>query len=173
VAGSAKRIEELVEQELASALRRARDERGGTSGHRHGCVWPLTGSFGPVERSVPRVRLHEPNGTVRKRRSAVLPNDAQRTRQMEALIASASLSGPTPRRVQRGLVALFRGAVGKDVVSRARRKVKAEWQPAGFGATAHHDADNTVWCSAKIPTRLLLTPFLRPLRNDRASPTGC
>jgi hypothetical protein len=98
----------------------------GTSGHRHGWVRPLTGSFGPVERSVSRVRLHEPNRTERKRRSAVLPNDARRTRQMEVLIASASLSGPTPRRVQRGLAVLFRGAVGEDVVSRARRKVKAD-----------------------------------------------
>jgi hypothetical protein len=45
---------------------------------------------------------------------------------MEALIASASLSGPTPRRVQRGLAVPFRSAVGKDMVSRARRKVKAD-----------------------------------------------
>jgi hypothetical protein len=89
-------------------------------------VWPLTGSFGPVERSVPRVRLYEPNGPERKRRSAVLPNDARRTRQMEALIASASLSGPNPRRVQRGLAVLSRSAVGKDVLSQARRKVQAD-----------------------------------------------
>jgi hypothetical protein len=40
------RIEELVEQELASALRRPRHQQGDTSGHRHGCVWPLTGSCG-------------------------------------------------------------------------------------------------------------------------------
>jgi hypothetical protein len=45
---------------------------------------------------------------------------------MEALIASASLSGPTPRRVQRGLAALFRGAMSRNVVSRARRKVRAD-----------------------------------------------
>jgi hypothetical protein len=29
--------------------------------------------------------------------------------------------------VQRALAALFRGAVGKDVVSRAWRKVQADW----------------------------------------------
>jgi transposase-like protein len=150
------RIEELVEQELASALRRARNERGSTSGHRHGCVWPLTGSFGPVERSVSRVRLHEPNGTERKRRSAVLPNDARRTRQMEALIASASLSGPTPRRVQRGLAVLLRSAVGKDVVSRARRKVKA---------------DGDAWCRRDLAgeaiVRLILDGAAVTVRLDR------
>jgi hypothetical protein len=43
-----------------------------------------------------------------------------------AISASTDLSGTTPRRVQRGLAVLLRSAVGKDVVSRARRKVKAD-----------------------------------------------
>ena len=47
---------------------------------------------------------------------------------MEALIAAADLSGTNTRRVQRALAALFRGAVGKDVVSRAWRKLKVDWQ---------------------------------------------
>ena len=117
-------IEELVEEALAAAPGRARSERGGTSGHRHGHrVRPLTGPFGPVEISVPRARLR---GAEREWRSAVLPRYARRTRQMEALIASAYLSGTNTRRVQRALAALFRGAVGKDEVGRAGRKVKAE-----------------------------------------------
>jgi transposase-like protein len=104
------RVRELVEPELASALGRGRDERGGTSRHRYGHrVRPLTGSFGPVESSVPRARLREPDGTEREWRSAVLLRYAGRSRQMEALIAPAYLSGTTPRRVQRGLAALFRG----------------------------------------------------------------
>ncbi len=49
------------------------------------------------------------------------------TRQVEALIAGADLSGPNTRRVKRALAALFGGAVGKDVVSRAWRKVKTDW----------------------------------------------
>ena len=40
------------------------------------------------------------------------------TRQVEALIAGAYLSGTNTRRVKRALAALFGGAVGKDVVSR-------------------------------------------------------
>jgi transposase-like protein len=44
------------------------------------------------------------------------------------LIASAYLAGTNTRRVQRALAALFRGAVGKDVVSRAWRKVQVDWE---------------------------------------------
>ena len=40
--------------------------------------------------------------------------------------ASTYLAGTNTRRVRRALQALFGGAVGKDVVSRVWRKVKAE-----------------------------------------------
>jgi transposase-like protein len=123
-------IEELVEQELEAALGRGRYERaGGTNGHRHGHrKRQLTGSFGPVEIAVPRARLRGEGGSTREWRSAVLPRYARRTRQLEALIAGAYLAGTNTRRVQRALGALFRGAVGKDVVSRAWRKVKVDWE---------------------------------------------
>jgi putative transposase len=123
-------IEELVEQELEAALGRGRYERGASAGHRHGHrTRRLTGSFGPVEVAVPRARLRaEGDGGTREWRSGALPRYARRTRQLEALIASAYLSGTNTRRVQRALAALFRGAVGKDVVSRAWRKVKADWE---------------------------------------------
>src|SRR5918993_1494011 len=123
-------IEELVEQELEAALGRGRYERaGGAVGHRHGHRTPrLTGSFGPGEIAVPRGRLQAEDGGSREWRSAVLPRYARRTRQAEALIAGAYLAGTNTRRVQRALAALFRGAVGKDVVSRAWRKVKADWE---------------------------------------------
>ena len=57
------------------------------------------------------------------------------TRQVEALIAGAYLSGTNTRRVKRALAALFGGAVGvepsgspdKDVVSRTWRKVRVDW----------------------------------------------
>jgi putative transposase len=126
-------IEELVEQELEAALGRGRYERaGGAAGHRHGHrKRQLTGSFGPVELAVPRARLRAEDGGTREWRSAVLPRYARRTRRLEALIASAYLAGTNTRRVQRALAALFRGAVGKDVVSRAWRKVKVDWEAWG------------------------------------------
>jgi len=119
----------MIEQELGAALGRGRYERGGTAGRRHGRrKRRLTGSFGPVEIAVPRARLRAGDGSTREWRSAALPRYARRTRQVEALIAGAYLSGTNTRRVQRALAALFRGAIGKDVVSRTWRKVKTDWE---------------------------------------------
>src|SRR3712207_6630598 len=121
-------IEELVEQELEAALG-AGATSAGTPRHRHGHrERRLTGSFGPVEIAFPRARLRSEDGTTREWRSAVLPRYAWMTRQVEALIAGAYLSGTNTRRVGRALGALFRGAVGKDVVSRTWRKVKVDWE---------------------------------------------
>jgi len=44
------------------------------------------------------------------------------------VIASAYLAGTNTRRVRRALAALFGGAVGKDTVSRAWRKVQSDWE---------------------------------------------
>jgi transposase-like protein len=66
------------------------------------------------------------DGGTREWRSAALPRYARMTRQVEALIAGAYLAGTNTRRVKRALGALFKGAVGKDVVSRTWRKVKGD-----------------------------------------------
>src|SRR6476661_4018706 len=96
-------IEALFEEELTTALGRSRCERavGAPVGYR---------------------------GGTREWRSAALPRYARMTRQVEALIAGAYLAGTNTRRVRRALAALFRGAVGKDVVSRTWRKMKADWE---------------------------------------------
>src|SRR3954463_11586815 len=122
-------IEELGEQKLGTALGRGPNARArGAVGHGHGRrTRRLTGSFGPVEIAVPRARLAVEDGGTQEWRSAVLPRYARRTRQLEALIAGTYLAGTNTRRVQRALAALFRGAVGKDVVSRTWRKVKVDW----------------------------------------------
>jgi putative transposase len=67
-------------------------------------------------------------GGTQEWRSATLPRYARMTRQVEALIAGAYLSGTNTRRVKRALVALFGCAVGKDVVSRTGRKVRTDWE---------------------------------------------
>jgi putative transposase len=123
-------IEELLEQELTQALGRARHERTATepTGYRNGSrERQLLGSFGPVRISVPRARMAAENGT-QEWRSAALPRYARMTRQVEALIAGAYLSGTNTRRVKRALSALFAGAVGKDVVSRTWRKLRTDWE---------------------------------------------
>ena len=56
-----------------------------------------------------------------------MPRYARLTRQVEALIASACLAGTSTRRVKRALAPLFKGAAGKDVVSRAWRKASTDW----------------------------------------------
>jgi putative transposase len=122
-------LEEMVEQEATAALGRSRYQRGASAGYRNGTrSRRLLGSFGPVEIAVPRARLLACDGTSREWRSAVLPRYARMTRQAEALIASAYLAGTNTRRVKRALGALFKGAIGKDVVSRVWRKVKADWE---------------------------------------------
>jgi transposase-like protein len=123
-------IEELLEQELTTALGRHRHERARTeaNGYRNGTrERQLLGSFGPVRISVPRARLTAKNGGTQEWRSAALPRYARMTRQVEALIAGAYLSGTNTRRVKRALAALFAGAIGKDVVSRTWRKVRTDW----------------------------------------------
>jgi transposase-like protein len=121
-------IEEMVEQELATALGRERYARSaGGKGYRNGTrERQLTGSFGAVAISVPRGRLAAEDGGTREWRSTALPRYARMTRQVEALIAGAYLAGTNTRRVKRALGALFKGAVGKDVVSRTWRKVKGD-----------------------------------------------
>ncbi len=123
-------IEELLEQELTVALGRTRHERteGEPAGYRNGArKRQLLGSFGSVELSVPRARIAAEGGGMQEWRSATLPRYARMTRQVEALIAGAYLSGTNTRRVKRALAVLFGGAVGKDVVSRTWRKVKTDW----------------------------------------------
>src|SRR6187549_242712 len=122
-------LEEMVEQEATAALGRGRYQRGASAGYRNGTrSRRLLGSFGPVEIAVPRARLLAPDGTSREWQSAVLPRYARMTRQVEALIAAAYLAGTNTRRVKRALGALFKGAIGKDVVSRVWRKVKTDWE---------------------------------------------
>src|SRR5215218_1202190 len=127
-------IEAMLEEELTAALGGGRYERGHRKGHRHGKrARQLLGSFGPTTISVPRGRLTRPDGTTEEWRSATLPRYARMTRQVEALIASSYLAGTNTRRVRRALGALFRGAVGKDVVSRTGiasrwRRIKADWE---------------------------------------------
>ena len=119
-------IEAMFEEELAEALGRGRYVRGGKGrGYRNGHrERELVGTFGTETVRVPRARVEDEDGREREWRSKALPRYRRLTRKAEALIASVYLSGTNTRRVKRALFALFEGAVSKDVVSRAWRKVK-------------------------------------------------
>jgi len=130
-------IETMLEEELSGALSRPRYGRGKPNedgeppaviGVRHGHrKRGLTGTFGRTEISVPRARLMGADGRTSEWRSASLRAYQRRTKAADALIAGAYLSGTNTRRVRRALAAVFAGPVGKDVVSRAWRKVKGDW----------------------------------------------
>jgi transposase-like protein len=74
----------------------------------------------------------------------------------QSLIASVYLAGINARRVKRALYRLFQGAVSKDVVSRAWRKVKVDW-----GAWVAHDLAN------KDIVRLILDGTVVKTQLDR------
>ena len=157
-------IEALVAAELDEALGRVRYQRrpgppdgvvGGTAGYRHGQrERQLLGSFGPVRISVPRARLTGADGTSREWRSEVLPRYARMTKQVEALIAGAYLSGTNTRRVRRALGALFRGAVSKDTVSRTWRKVRTDWEAWCQRSLAEEDVVRLILDGTVVRARL-------------------
>ena len=123
-------IEEMLEAELHAALQRGRyDRQGTTRGHRHGHrARQLVGTFGSFTLSVPRARLAGADGRTSEWRNQTIPAYRRLTKRAEALIAGVYLSGTNTRRVRRALGALFGGAIGKDVVSRAWHKVQTDWE---------------------------------------------
>lgn len=143
-------IEEILEAELSTALGRARyarlaerlpdaSESGpeetktvaaqGVFGHRNGRRdRELMGTFGKTTISVPRARVETSDGGTTEWKSKTLTAYRRRTKEVEALIAGSYLAGTNTRRVGRALASLFRGAVSKDTVSRAWRKIKGDWE---------------------------------------------
>ena len=119
----------LFDEELAAFLGRLRYGRDGArKGYRHGRrERELVGTFGAQTVSVPRARIEGEDGTTTELRSKALPRYQRLTKRAEAPIAAVYLAGTDTRRVKRALYGLFQGAVGKDVVGRAWRKVKVDW----------------------------------------------
>jgi transposase-like protein len=124
-------IEAIIEEELVTALGRGRYERtaDGARGYRNGHrEREVIGTFGSEMIRVPRARVTADDGLAAEWRSKALRRYQRLTKRAEVLIASVYLAGTNTRRVKRALSALFAGAVGKDVVSRAWRKVKTDWE---------------------------------------------
>src|SRR5512147_2528287 len=115
----------------------------------------LTGSFGTVEIAVPRARIGGADGRGCEWKSKVLPRYARMTRQVEALIAGTYLAGTNTRRVRRALLAaLFRGAIGKDTVSRVWRKVKTDWEAWSKRPLAEEDIVRLILDGTVVRVRL-------------------
>ena len=150
-------IEAVFNEELDSFLGRLRygREAGAAKGYRHGHRdRQITGTFGTETISVPRARVENEDGKVREWRSKALPRYQRLTKRAEALIASVYLSGTNTRRVKRALFALFKGAVSKDVVSRAWRKVKSDWDAWCARSLADEDIVRVILDGTVIKTRI-------------------
>jgi putative transposase len=152
-------IEAILEEELQAALGRGRYERSGASatGHRNGHrERQVIGTFGAETVKVPRARLVDDQGKTSEWRSQALRRYQRLTKKAEALIAAVYLAGTNTRRVKRALFGLFDGAVSKDVVSRAWRKVRTDWQ---------------AWCARSLAdediVRLILDGSVVKARIDR------
>ena len=150
-------VEALFDEELAAFLGRIRDGRGrgARKGYRHGRrERELVGTFGAETVSVPRARIEGDDGRTTEWRSKALPRYQRLTKRAEALIAAVYLVGTNTRRVKRALYGLFQGAVGKDVVSRAWRKVKVDWDAWCAGSLADEDVVRLILDGTVIRTRL-------------------
>ena len=149
-------IETMFEEELAAFLGRLRYGRGGDAkGYRHGHrERQLTGTFGTETLRVPRARIADEQGKVTEWRSKALPRYRRLTKKAEALIAAVYLSGTNTRRVKRALFGLFEGAVSKEVVSRAWRKVKVDWDAWCVRSLTDEDIVRLILDGTVIRTRL-------------------
>ena len=150
-------IEALFDEELAAFLGRMRYDRGdgARKGYRHGRRdRQIVGTFGAETVSVPRARIEGEDGRTTEWRSKALPRYQRLTKRAEALIAAVYLAGTNTRRVKRALFGLFQGAVGKDVVSRAWRKVKVDWDAWCARSLADEDIVRLILDGTVIRTRL-------------------
>lgn len=152
-------IEAILEEELRAALGRGRYERSGAgpAGHRNGHrERQIIGTFGAETVKVPRARLLDDQGKTSEWRSQALRRYQRLTKKAEALVAAVYLAGTNTRRVKRALFGLFGGAVSKDVVSRAWRKVRTDWE---------------AWCARSLTgediVRLILDGSVVKARIDR------
>jgi putative transposase len=150
-------IEAVFDEELNGFLGRLRYGRtaGAVKGYRHGNRdRQIIGTFGTETISVPRARIEDEAGRVSEWRSKALPRYQRLTKTAEALIASVYLAGTNTRRVKCALFALFKGAVSKDVVSRAWRKVKVDWDAWCARSLADEDIIRLILDGTVIKTRL-------------------
>ena len=150
-------IEALFDEELAAFLGRLHYDRdgGARKGYRHGRRdRQIVGTFGAEIVSVPRARIEGEDGRTTEWRSKALPRYQRLTKRAEALITAVYLAGTNTRRVKRALFGLFQGAVGKDVVSRAWRKVKVDWDAWTTRSLAEEDIVRLILDGTVIRTRL-------------------
>lgn len=156
-------IEEMIMGELDALLARPRygrrapqgEDGVAAAGYRHGSrTRTLMGTFGKTEITVPRARLQTSDAGTTEWHSEALRAYQRRTRAVDVVIANAYLAGTNTRRVERALKAMFRGAVGKDVVSRTWRKLKSDWDAWNARSLAHEPIVRLILDGTMVRVRL-------------------
>src|SRR4029077_14261943 len=123
-------IEQLVEAELDEALggrRYVRCAAGERQGYRHAArERTVTTSSGATALTVPRGRLFDAHGAATQEwHSQLLPRYHRRSRAVDETVLGAYLAGTNPRRMQRALQPLLKGApLSKSAVSRVMRTLR-------------------------------------------------
>jgi transposase-like protein len=150
-------IEAILEEELQAALGRGRYERpaDGAKGQRNGHrERRIIGTFGAETVKIPRARMIDEDGRSSEWRSKAVRRYQRLTKKAEALIAAVYLSGTNTRRVKRALFGLFDGAASKDVVSRAWRKVKVDWEAWCARSLTEEDVVRLILDGTVVKTRI-------------------
>ena len=124
-------IERLVDEERVAALGAAKSARVGAQrgGYRHGTrPRTVSTSLGATTFTLPRARLHEPDGGTREWRSTVLPRYGRRTERVDEALLGVYLSGTNTRRIRGALAPLLRGApLSKDAISRLVGRLREDF----------------------------------------------
>jgi transposase-like protein len=126
-----KTIEEVLEEELGSALGCGRHERTQERrGYRNGASHrKITTELGSVTLRVPRGRVNQADGTTAEFESHVLPRYARRTRRVDEAILGLYLAGANTRRVRKALEPLLGDAnLSKSAISRVVTRMKIYFQ---------------------------------------------
>jgi putative transposase len=114
-------IEDIVEEELATALGAGRSSRvEERRGYRHGTrERTLTTTLGPATFGMPRARVVAADGARKEWRSETIRRYERRTARLDEAILGVYLCGANTRRIRGALAPLLRGGpLSKDAVSR-------------------------------------------------------
>jgi transposase-like protein len=166
-------VEEVLREELTQMLGAGRYERsearrGSRNGEKRRVV---TTERGPEELSVPRGRVHQPDGTTSEFRSTILPRYARRTRNVDEAILGAYLSGANTRRIKKALTPLLGEAnLSKSAVSRVVARLKelfSRWEERDLSEESYPilylDAINV---RVRLARRVVSVPVLVALGVD-------
>ncbi len=160
-------IEEIVEEELVTALGAGRSSRvEGRRGYRHGTrERTLTTTLGPATFEMPRARVVAADGARKEWRSETVRRYERRTARLDEAILGVYLCGANTRRIRGALAPLLRGGpLSKDAVSRLVGRLAqdfAAWCERDLeGEAVHYLIQDGWYPKVRIGKRRVVVPVL-------------